>query len=118
MTDRLAAAVLYAMLTVLAFGVFSIFLSPFSATSWSTIVTVQGALSLVAILASLGVLSFVVASILVRQRSSPNRLSVLVLAIAGFLPILAFGWSVIAALIWLLPLFFAWRASRPLPRDA
>ena len=118
MTDRLVAATLYAMLTVLAVGGLFILLSPLSGMSWSTIVAVQGAMMLVTILASLGVLSFALAIVLLRQRSLPHRVGVLLQAIAGALPILAFGWNVMAAVIWLVPLLFIWRASRAVPHDA
>ena len=103
---RAAAATIYGLLAILAFGVFAVLVVVPPRPSWSLIAATPGAALLTGSLLTLGLVSAAVAFFLWR------RIQVPVIALRALmlsLPILAIGWNVVAALFWVLPIFFAWR---------
>ena len=112
MNHRVTAAALYLLLTVLALGALGLLVTPLSSTSWAALTSIPGSKALVIVLATLGLLSLVVACVLVIKRASLIPLRWPVKTIATALPIVAFGWNFIAPIFWLLPLLFIWRSPR------
>jgi hypothetical protein len=107
-TDRTAAITLYLLLALFALGALALFLTAPPEKSWSLITATPGATLLVSTLSALGVVSFGIAALLLRR---PPRSALALKILALSLPVVAFGWNLVAPVFWLLPVFFVWRSA-------
>ena len=115
--NEVTAGVLYLMLAAFALAVLGLLLSPPPPFSWSLLVSTPDALVLSVTLVSLALISRALATILLwwRPKTSLGVRTLKITALA--LPIIAFGWNVLAPLFWLVPLAFTWRVAGEAKHD-
>jgi len=92
--------------------VLAMFLMPPPTPSWSLLTSVPGVPLLIAVVASLGVISLCMSALFFWPRSRLKALDRSLKIVAYALPVLALGWNLLAPVFWLLPVFFVWRAQR------